>query len=259
MAGPVCSCLDQLVDKFTNTLEEFSLFLIHYCNGELDICFNGHRLASLCSKLSHLQSLHFAIQVKFMERPSAQTLLDFTQAFQTPFWLNGPLGRIRVCVNYHQIFHFVQIVSLPYKFPEIPLYRTIDLIDAVFNTNEDEKKISNNLSMTLEPLWCGMKWLFICLMDKQKIPISFFHALQCSCSQSKSIILFFKINIFKCIYIVVVDKVLIISQERGVLPDNIQDHIQFTHFTTLHLKISSDINDTYDLQRRFKFVLSFMS
>ncbi|CAF4688296.1 unnamed protein product, partial [Rotaria sp. Silwood2] len=91
----ILSYLEQLVDKFNNTLEEFSLFLIHYCSGELDICFDGHRLAALCSRLSHLRSLHFAIQLRFIEPPSRQILYDFIEAFRTPFWLDGPLGRIR--------------------------------------------------------------------------------------------------------------------------------------------------------------------
>jgi hypothetical protein len=182
--GPVCSCLDQLVDKFSNTLEEFSLFLTHYCNGELDICFNGDRLVSLCSRLSCLRSLHFAIRLRFLERPSTQILFDFIHAFQTPFWLNGSLGCVRVCVNYHQVFEFVQIFSLPYTFSDNPLFLTIDLIDIVFNDSEDEKKLSNNLSITMEPFWCGIKWLFISLVEKQKIPISFLHALQCPFSQS---------------------------------------------------------------------------
>ncbi|CAF3029462.1 unnamed protein product [Rotaria sp. Silwood2] len=96
IVGPNCSYLEQLVDKFNNTLEEFSLFLIHYCSGELDICFDGHRLAALCSRLSHLRSLHFAIQLRFIEPPSRQILYDFIEAFRTPFWLDGPLGRIRI-------------------------------------------------------------------------------------------------------------------------------------------------------------------
>ncbi|CAM4825968.1 unnamed protein product [Rotaria magnacalcarata] len=56
-----CNCLNQLVDKFANTLEEFSLFLTHHCNVELDMCFGGYRLATVCSGLSHLRSLHFSI------------------------------------------------------------------------------------------------------------------------------------------------------------------------------------------------------
>ncbi|CAF2140704.1 unnamed protein product [Rotaria magnacalcarata] len=85
IAGPNCNCLNQLVDRFANTLEEFSLFLTHHCNGELDICFDGYRLATLCSGLSHLRSLHFGIQLQFIEPPSSQIMSDFIQAFRTPF------------------------------------------------------------------------------------------------------------------------------------------------------------------------------
>jgi hypothetical protein len=59
-------------------------------------------------------------------------------------------------------------------------------------------------------------------------------------------------------YIAVVDKGLILSHEKGILPDNTHDHIQLTHFTTLQLQSSSDANGTYDLERMFKFVLSFI-
>jgi hypothetical protein len=194
IGGSDCSCLEQLMNKFTNTVEEFSLCLTHYCNGEVDICFNGHRLALLCSRLSHLRSLNFAIQVQFIERRSTQTLTDFVQTFRTPFWLDGPLGHIQVCVTYHQAFDYVQMYSLPYTFSDNTLFCTIDLLDVIFNNIEEEKERPNNLSIELRPLWYGTKWLFISSVEKQKIPISFVHALQCPYSQSK-LILFFKKNL----------------------------------------------------------------
>ncbi|CAM4786161.1 unnamed protein product [Rotaria magnacalcarata] len=228
IVGPNCCYLEQLVDKFNNTLEEFSLFLTHYCNGELDICFDGHRLAALCSRLSHLRSLHFAIQLQFIESPSRQILYDFIEAFRTPFWLDGPLGRIRVCVNYHQVFDHVQIFSLPYTFFDNTIYRTIDLIDALFNTSEKGQETSNDLSITLRSFWCGIRCLFISLVEKQKIPVSFLYALQCPPSQNKT---------------------LVISHARGILPDDIDDHLQLTHFATLQLMCTSDTMTNYDLQQ----------
>ena len=191
IAGRDCRCLEQLVDKFANTLETFSLFLIHYCNGKVDQCFNSHRLAALCSRLSHLRTLHFAILGQSIERPRSHTLSDITHAFCTPFWLDGPLGRIRVCVDYHQVMGFVQMFSLPYTFPDAALFHIIDLIDVLFNTNEDEKEASNDLSIALRPLWRGMIWLIIFFLDEQKIPISFLCALQSPDSQGELIIFFF--------------------------------------------------------------------
>jgi hypothetical protein len=180
-----------LVDKFHSTIEEFSLFLTHYCNGELDICFNGHRLAILCNRLYHLRSLRFAIQVQFLERPTSQTLFDFLEDFRTPFWLDGPLGHIQVCVNYHQVFRFVQMYSLPYTFSDNTVFSTIDLIDVLFNKNKEEKEIRNDLSVALEPLWYGMKGLFISLAENQNIPISFLRALQYPYGQGMLIKQFF--------------------------------------------------------------------
>lgn len=181
--GQDCSCLEQLIDKFSNTLEKFSLYLTHYCNGDTDMCFNGYRLAILCNKLSRLQSIHFAIQIPLMEKPIRQILTDFIRAFRTPFWLDGPLGCIQVCVTYHQIQRSVQMCSLPYTFPDNTVFHTIDLIDVLFNNIEEEKQIQNDLSITLAPLWHGTKWLFIAFTKNQKIPISFLRALQCPHSQ----------------------------------------------------------------------------
>lgn len=247
IAGRDCSYIEQLIEKFHSTLENFSLFLTHYCNGEVDICFNGHRLATLCNRLSHLRSLHFAIQVQFLERATRQILFDFLQAFRTPFWLDGPLGRIKVCVNYHPVFRFVQMYSLPYTFSDNTVFRTIDLIDVLFNYNEEKKEIPNDLPVTFETLSYGMKWLFISFLEKQNIPILFLRALQSPHSQGKRMEFFFRNNSFLIrTKIIIIGKVLVISHERGILPDN---HVQLTHFATLQLKSIFDTNSSYDFQR----------
>jgi hypothetical protein len=196
VAGRDCSCLEQLVEKFNCTLEKFSLFLTHYCNGEIDVCFDGHRLTTLCNMLSHLRSLHFVLQVEFFEQPTKEILYNFLQPFRTAFWLDGPLGRIQVCVNYHQVSRLMQMYSLPYTFSDDTVFRTIDLIDELFNHSEEEKEIEINLSVALEPLWYGMTSLFISFVENQEIPILFLRALQSSHSQSKFIRLFFEIILF---------------------------------------------------------------
>ncbi|CAF0813267.1 unnamed protein product [Adineta steineri] len=224
--GRDCSALQQLVEKFSNTLEEFSLYLTHYCKGEVDICFNGYHLTTLCNKLSRLRSLHFTIQIPFLEHPDSEILAHFIAAFRTPFWLDGPMGYIRVCVNYHRLMRFVQIYSLPYTFYDDTVFHTIDLIDVLFNDNEYGKQTQKDLPVTLETLWYGVRWLYISFNKNQKIPISFLYALQCSRSQGR---------------------MLVISQERGILPNNIEDHVQLTHFNILQLKNSLDINNIYDL------------
>jgi hypothetical protein len=176
-----------LVEKFNSTLEEFSLFLTHYCNHEVNTCFNGHRLATLCNRLSHLRSLHFSIETQFLYGPIRQTLFDFLQAFRTPFWLDGPLGHIQVCVTYQQIGHCVQMYSLPYTFSDNMVFCTIDLIDALFNSNEEENEIRNDLSVALQPLWYGMKRLYVSFFANQEIPILFLRALQYPHGQGKLI------------------------------------------------------------------------
>ena len=166
------------MDRFANTLEDFSLCLIHFCNGEIEHCFNGHRLATLCNKLSRLRSLHFAILGQLIKLSSRQILSDFIKTFRTSFWLDGPLGSIRVCVNYHEVFGFIQMFSLPYTFSDTTLFLTIDLIDVLFNTAEEKIQTSDDLSVGLGPLWYGMRWLLISLVKNQKIPMSFIRALQ---------------------------------------------------------------------------------
>jgi hypothetical protein len=190
------------VDKFANTLEKFSLCLIHLCNGEIDQCFNGHRLANLCSRLTHLRSIHFAIlgQLLIHDLPINHILSDFIQAFRTPFWLDGPFGRIQVCVNYRRLSGFIQMLSLPYTYIDTALSYPIDLIDSLFNTSEEEKKTSDDLSLALRRIWCGMRWLAISLVENQEIPISFLRALQCPYHRGESRIIFF-LRYFLCIFI----------------------------------------------------------
>jgi hypothetical protein len=118
--------------------------MYHRCEGEPNLNYNGDHLKSLCEKLSYLQILHFDIQVQLYEEFNNQILTDFISTFATCFWLNRPFGCKRVCVNFHQFHGFLQMFSLPYTFNDIPVMRTIDLINAQFNTNE--VKI-NNLSV----------------------------------------------------------------------------------------------------------------
>lgn len=169
-----------MVYKFHNTLEEFSLFLTHNCNGIIDKCFDGHHLVNLCQKLPRLQSFSFGIQLQFLERFNNEILNDFIEAFRESYWINGPLGCIRVCVNYHQVFRLVQIYSLPYKFSENIIYCTIDLVETKFNVNDDDESriIRKSLSMPFELLWHGMRWLCLSFNEKQKIPITFFETIQ---------------------------------------------------------------------------------
>lgn len=151
-----------------------------------------------------------------------------------------------MCINYHQIFRIIQIYSLPYKFSNNIIDCTIDLIHTKFNVNEDENRIvGKNLSVTFEPLWHGMRWLCLSFNEKQKIPIVFLEALQYLHGRSKLVLvllyLFFRSLSF-------VDKILVLLNERGVLPDNVESQLQLTHFSTLQLKSLFDTNSTYDFQ-----------
>ncbi|CAF1517292.1 unnamed protein product [Adineta ricciae] len=234
ITGLDCSCIEQLIYKFHNTLEDLSMFLIHNCNGVIDKCFDGHRLANLCQKLPCLQSFSFACRLQVLERPSNEILDGFIGAFRESYWIDGPLGLIRVCVNYHQVLRVVQIYSLPYKFSENIVYCTIDFMDVKFNVNEQENTIiRRNMPMPLELLWHRMRWLCASFIGKQKIPVAFFEALQ---------------------YLRGRNKVLILSSERGILPDNIENHLQLTHFSTLQLRNSFDVNSNDDFQESIRWL-----
>jgi hypothetical protein len=81
----------------------------------------------------------------------------------------------------------MQMYSLPYTFSDEPVFRTIDLIDELFNYSEEEKEIEINLPIALEPLWYGLTWLSISFVKNQRIPILFLRTLQSPHSQSKMI------------------------------------------------------------------------
>jgi hypothetical protein len=159
--------------------------MYHRCEDKSELYYNGHRLKILCEKLLYLRTLHFAIQVQLFKKPNSQTLTNFTSTFCTPFWLNGPFGCKRVCVDFNQFYGLVQMFSLPYTFSDVPLVRTIDLINIQFNTHQEEKKIPINLSVELESLWRGMNRLYISLTENQKVPLSFCQALQYPRSQGE--------------------------------------------------------------------------
>jgi hypothetical protein len=156
--------------------------MYHRCDDEPDLYYNGYRLRILCEKLLYLRSLHFAIQIQLFEQANSQTLTRFTSTFSTPFWLDGPLGCKRVCLDLHQLYGLIQMFSLPYTFSDIGLIRTIDLVNIQFNTNE---KVPISLSVALESLWCGMNRLFISLIENQKVSLSFCQALRCPRSQGE--------------------------------------------------------------------------
>ncbi|CAF2990954.1 unnamed protein product [Rotaria sp. Silwood2] len=176
--------------------------------------------------------LHYLPQLEYLGQliklSSRQILSDFIETFRTSFWLDGPLGSIRVCIDYHEVFGFIQMFSLPYTFSDTTLFLTIDLIGVLFNTREEKIETSDGLSVALGPLWYEMRWLLISLVKNQKIPMSFLRALQYCKRQGK---------------------VLVLSQERGIMSNNIEDYVQLTHFTKLQLNGWIDASRTYDLER----------
>jgi hypothetical protein len=177
--GQAINLIEQFVEKFSYTLEVFFLSIIHNRDNDFNFCFDGHRLATLCSKLSQLRRLSFTIEIKLIEKPKNDLISKFTKSFSTSFWLNGPLGTVQVYVVYNSTFNVIQMGSLPYMFSDHLLFHTVDLINIQFNNSEDNMQIPLDLSVALKPLWYGMKYLYLSFGEKQQIPITFLRALQC--------------------------------------------------------------------------------
>ena len=170
--------IEELIQNFAGSLVRFSLDMFQTFGGDRYLCYNGHRLVSLCYNLSKLQSLDFSINVKLIEEPSKKMMLEFVRSFQTPFWTNGPLGYVRVGVDFNRIYTVLQMITLPYVFPESKLVRSVDLIDIKFNTCQGEQ-LSVDFDATLQLLWSNMQRLVIEFTPQQSVPLSFLHALQC--------------------------------------------------------------------------------
>jgi hypothetical protein len=68
--------------------------------------------------------------------------------------------------------------SLPYLFDQTS-FRTIDLVNAQLNINDDNRQIPRDLSVALEPLWYDMRSLGLTFTEKQHISLTFLRALPC--------------------------------------------------------------------------------
>ena len=174
--------LEEFIEKFANTLGELSLSLEHLCNDDLNLCFDGHRLAKLCGKLTQLQKISFFFENKLLEQSNGNLISKLTQSFTTSFWLTGHLGRVQVGVSYNSTRNMIQIFSLPYNFTEVSFNHSLDLIDVQFNTaHENSRQSPDDLWSSLQPLWSKMTEIALELHDKQHIPLTFLRVL---CSPS---------------------------------------------------------------------------
>ncbi|CAF1191537.1 unnamed protein product [Adineta steineri] len=228
--GRGCYKIENLILRFVQSLENLSISMYHRCDNEPHLNYNGYYLSILCEKLKHLRSLHFAIQIQLFEKADRNIINHFTKTFSTPFWLNGPFGYKRVCVDFEQTYGLIQMFSLPYTFNDITLIHSIDLINIQFNTDLEENKRSQSLTQELETLWSGMDRLFLRFDKNQILSSLFIQALQCPSTQNKT---------------------LVFSQKRGIISQNIANQIQLTHFNVLELGGSIDTNINYNLEDRF--------
>ncbi|CAF1613865.1 unnamed protein product [Adineta ricciae] len=225
--GRGCYELENLLFKFIQSLEYLSISIYHRCENEPDLNYDGYSLSILCQKLIHLRSFHFAIQIQMFEIIDENIVDNFTKTFSTPFWLNGPFGCKRVCVDFEPMYGLIQIYSLPYVFNDKNLIRSIDLVNIKFNTDLKENKKLQNLSQKLETLWVGMNRLYLHFDKNQVLSSLFIQTLQCPASQGKT---------------------LTLSQKRGIMSENLANQIRLTHFNILELYDSIDTDIDYNLQ-----------
>lgn len=238
MQGQCLILIEEFIEKFRNTLEELCLSIFHICNDNFNHYFDGNRLSDLCNKLIQLKKFSFLFKMKLIEKANENFILKLAKSFSTPFWLCGPLGSVQVAVDYHSKWNLIQLFSFPYFFSQVALTHTIDLMHLKFNFSQ-ENIPTNNLSIQLQPLWFNMRRIMLCFDDKQDIPLKFLHALQCSFNYYCQKQLIFN-----------VEKTLVLGYERGILPKNIENHIQFVQFTKLFLSISNNNNINFDIQSK---------
>ncbi|CAF4088400.1 unnamed protein product, partial [Adineta steineri] len=107
--GRGCYELENLLLNFVQSLESLSISMYHRCDNEPDLNYDGYSLSILCQKFLHLRSFHFALQIQMFERADENIINNFVNTFSTPFWLNGPFGCKRVCVDFEQIYGWIQM------------------------------------------------------------------------------------------------------------------------------------------------------
>ncbi|CAF4379576.1 unnamed protein product, partial [Adineta steineri] len=157
--------------------------MYHRCDNEPDLNYDGYSLSILCQKFLRLRSFHFVLQIQMFEKADENVINNFVNTFSTPFWLNGPFGCKRVCVDFEQIYGWIQIFSLPFTFNDTTLTRSIDLTNIQFNTDLEENQTSKHLSEKLETLWFGMDRLLLSFHKNQILSSVFIQALRCPSSQ----------------------------------------------------------------------------
>ena len=166
------------MEQFAASLVDLSLSVHHHCDDKFDLCLNGHRLAILIMRLSHLRSLHFSINVQLKTRHESSLMNDFTNSFRTPFWLNGPLGCITVSVDFDQTHGIIHMLSLPFTFRIKSILRTLDLLDVQLNTIEGNRLTPTDLCGLLKQFWHSAPKVVLHFEKNQYIPVSFLQSLQ---------------------------------------------------------------------------------
>ena len=237
------NCIEQFVAQLHDTIEEFSLDL-HY--SRLDQAYfrsNADPFTDLCKKLHRLRSVKFSMLLRVHGEASLPDMLDeFTRSFRTPYWLDGPLGRVNVAVDTHRFDNLVQITSLPYAFPWTVLLRTVDFVNVQFNTQEEQTSSRDPPTM-LESSWVPFRCVAIRLDVKELVPLAFLRALQSAHAKSK----------FR--HVRTTFQTLALDTNRGILPENACNHIQLTRFDRLELRGRMQANRLYTSQGTRSLVL----
>lgn len=245
-AGRGWNCIEQFVSQLSDTIEELSLELYYWHLDQPYFHSNADSFTDLCQKLHRLRSVNFRISLQVQGEPPSDILAGFTQSFRTYYWLDGPLGRVNVAVDLHRLFNVVQISSLPYAFPWTCVLRSVDFVNVQFNTPEEHIS-SMDTSIMLKSSWMRSERLAIKVDVKESVSLAFLRALQSAHTNSR-----FRLANMP-------HRSLVLFPTRGILPENVWNHVQLTHFNRLELRDKMEANITYVSQGSLFVFISTLS
>ena len=229
------NCVEQFVSQLSDTIEELSMEMYYWHLDQLYFWKNADPFTDLCQKLHRLRSVNFSMSLQLQGEPSPDILAGFTRSFRTHYWLDGSFGRVNVAVDLHRLYNVVQISSLPYAFPWTCLLRSVDFVNVQFNTQEEQTS-SMDPPTLLESSWMRFQRLAIKFDAKEPVPLTFLRALESAHANSR-----FRI-------VNMPHKSLALHPNRGILPENVWNHIQRTHFHRLELRGKMEANMMYASQ-----------
>ena len=175
------------MERFAGSLVELALDIHHFTDDQFDLCLRGDRLASICSKLINLRSLHFFIIIQLKTKRESSLTNEYIDSFRTPVWLDGPWAFTQVAAFFDQIHGVIVMISLPFTFRSKRIVCTVDLLDMQFNNVPTRKQSPSDLAAALTSLWCRISRVEVRFAEKEYVPVLFLRTLQTSNGHGQSV------------------------------------------------------------------------